>query len=231
MSNLIHIEYLEKRFDEMELEKYFNQLKGIASLSIEHREYADQIRCEKNLTSRTLSSYSIIKEKEFEIKGNSICIDNHKLVLNDRKSVKNIRTILVYLLTVEERVNNDKDMDVMLQYFNNMWNYAALQFMRDEIITKFTTHVEETEKSNISKIFAPGYYTMSLSENKPICELLNAQKMGVYVNEQYMLQPENTLCGIVFQYKEEENMNQQLSENPCKYCKATEKQCGFCTNW
>lgn len=226
--------YVEEKFHKYHIEKYFSQIKGNDLLSEEERESANVILEKLKKTCNILSVSKVYTLPELSIKNGELLIDNLKIQgkLFKQESFHGIISLLVFLITTNgtndsNARNNvqEKESNLLDQYYETMWKYAALQGHRDNIIMEYKKQID---KGVFTPILGPGYYGIELTENRKLYDLLNGKELGIVLNDKNQFIPEDTICGFMIGMESMEAECKDIFENPCKYCQAAKKACGFC---
>lgn len=226
--------YVEEKIQKYHIEKYFNQIKGNDLLSEEERNSANEILEEMKKTCKIRSVTKVYTLSDLSIKNGELLIDNVKIQgkLFEQDSFRGIISLVVFLITINTTKDNnmcnkgkDKECNLLDQYYETMWRYAALQGHRDNIITEYKKQIS---KGVFTPILGPGYYGIGLIENIKLYELLNGQELGIVLNDKNQFIPEDTICGFMIGMESMKAECKDIFENPCKYCLAVKKACGFC---
>jgi hypothetical protein len=226
--------YVEEKIHRHNIEKYFNQIKGNNLLSEVERESANEILQQLKKTCKIRSVSKIYTPPALRIMKGELIIDETKVQgkLFEQDYFHGIISILVFLITINETENNgisdrvqEKEYNLLNHYYETMWKYAALQEHRDRIIAEYKI---QNSKGVFTPSLGPGYYGIELIENKKIYELLNGKELGIVLNGKNQFIPENTVCGFIIGMESMKGECEEIFNNPCRYCAATKKACGFC---
>lgn len=226
--------YVEENLHRDTIEKYFNQIKGNELLSEEERESANEILQKLKKTCKIRSVSKVYTPPEVSISKGVLLINDMKVQgkLFEQNCFHGIISILVFLITINEAEVNtisnkvqEKEYSLLNHYYETMWKYAALQEHRDCIITEYKN---QNSKGVFTPILGPGYYGIDLIENKKLYELLNGKELGINLNHKKQFIPENTICGLIIGMESMKEEYKEIFNNPCRYCVAVKKACGFC---
>lgn len=230
--------YQEKNLNKYSIEEYFNQLKGNSLLGQEERIISNGVLHRLKETCKISSVSKVFKPAEFSL-------DNGVLVLGEEKihaelfvqnNFHDIMSILVFVITVIEK--NDKvisnkgieeNLNLLDQYYETSWKYAALQGYRDHIIKEYKVKEMHSGKGRFTPILGPGYFGINIEDSEKLYRLLNAKKLGVTLNDKKQFIPVSTICGFVINMGSMSEGCKMIFDNPCKYCFAVQKACGYCS--
>ncbi|WP_455717202.1 hypothetical protein [Anaerosporobacter sp.] len=223
MNNTI---YVEEKFHKYNIERYFNQIKGNDLLSEEEREIADEILEKLQKTCKIRSVSKVYTSSEFIVKNGELIINEVKIhwKLFEQDYFHGIISLMVFLITIYES-EDSTIYNLLDQYYETIWKYAALQGHRDNIITEYKMQIGN---GVFTPILGPGYYGMDLIENEKIYELLHGRELGIMLSDRKQFIPENTICGLMINMKSMKDECKDIIQNPCRYCAAAKKNCGFC---
>lgn len=230
--------YQEEKLNKYSIEEYFNQLKGNKLLGEEEREIANGIFQKLNNTCRICSVSKVFKPSEFSFEDSNLVIGEEKIQskLFEQNNFHDIMSILVFIITIIEKNDktiSDKDtehkLDLLDQYYESAWKYAALQRYRDHVIEEYKVNEIRSGKARFTPTLGPGYFGIDLEVSDKLYKLLNGKKLGITLNDKNQFIPVSTICGFVIGMDSISESCQMMFDNPCQYCLAVKKSCGYCS--
>ncbi|WP_310602625.1 hypothetical protein [Anaerosporobacter sp.] len=212
------------------IEKYFNKIKGNELLDEEEKKSASEVLQQLNKTCKITSASKVYTSQEFKISNTRISIGQvsiqGEVFAND--CFHDAMSVMAFLITVDKGEEKELQANLLSQYYETMWIYAALQGCRDDLVDKYMVSEEMDDRGVFTPVLGPGYFGIDLMENRQLYELLNGSKMGIVLSDKNQFTPENTICGFVVELKSMTEECRNRFNNPCCYCLATKKSCGFC---
>lgn len=233
--------YQERKLINYSIEKYFNQLKGSKLLSEEERKASNGIlqKLEKTCTIRSVSR--VFKPSELSLGNGVLLLGEEKIHarLFEQNNFHDIMSVLVFIITIaasDVNSNNDhlteQKSDLLEQYYESAWKYAALQGHRDHIIEEYKFKGKQSGEESFTPILGPGYFDIDLDNSFKIYKLLNGKKIGITLNDKMQFVPANTICGLVIGMNAISSISENckfMFNNPCQYCLSIKKACGYCS--
>lgn len=230
--------YQEEKLNKYSIEEYFYQLKGNSLLGNEERKISNETLEKLKETCKICSVSKVFKTSE-------VCIGNGELVLGEEKihaklfeqdCFHDIMSILVFITTVIE-INDsnisdkksEQKLDLLDQYYETAWKYAALQGYCEHIIEEYKVKQMRSRKMMFTPILGPGYFGIDLEVSDKLYKLLNGKKLGITLNDKNQFVPVSTICGFIIGMDSISENCQMMFENPCQYCLAVKKSCGYCS--
>ena len=126
---------------------------------------------------------------------------------------KLVQRIHLFVLTVGE--SGTKIPGITATVFADMWGTIFC----DEAVASLSNRL------NGSVIIYPGLYGLPLSSVRHICDLLDSERIGVFVNEpSYVMSPIKSCCGIIF----EAYGDLTQPESRCEDCIGNKHWCIVC---
>lgn len=226
------------KLNKYNIEDYFNQLKGNNLLGKEERNTANSILQKLMKTCKTCSITKVFRTSEFHLGNGELKIGEEKIhaKLFEQNCFHDIISILVFIITVIEDDENDisdimaeQELDLMEQYYETAWKYASLQAYRDHIVDEYKKEEKQFHQVSFTEVLGPGYFGIALNASDKIYKLLNGKKLGITLNDKMQFTPVNTICGLVIGMNSVSENCKSLFDNPCEYCLAANKACGYCS--
>ena len=230
--------YQEEKLNKYSIEEYFNQLKGNRILGQEERIISNSVLHRLKETCKISSVSKVFKPSEFSLDNGVLILGEEKIhsKLFEQNNFHDIMSVLVFIITIIEKndkVINDKEteenLDLLDQYYETSWKYAALQGYRDHIIDEYKVKEMQSGKGRFTPILGPGYFAIDLEDSEKLYRLLNAKKLGITLNDKNQFTPVSTICGFVIGTGFMSESCKMMFDNPCKYCLAVKKSCGYCS--
>lgn len=234
--------YQEEKLNNYSIEVYFNQLEGNSLLNEEERKMSNEILQKLTQTCKIYSVSKLLNPTEFRMENGELVLGEEKIhaKLFDQDSFHDIKSIIAFIVTVIE--NDDRDIgavtsnkqrkqrvDLLDQYYETAWKYAALQGHRDHIIEEYKRKEIQSGKRVFTPILGPGYFGIDLLDNDKLYKLLNGRKLGITLNGTMQFIPENTICGFMIGMQSINEDCKNMFDNPCQYCLSVKKACGYCS--
>lgn len=230
--------YQEEKLNKYSIEEYFNQLKGNKLLGEEERKISNGVLQKLNKTCKICSVSKVFNPSEFSVSNGELVLGEEKIhaKLFEQNNFHDIMSILIFIITIIE--NNDKTvsdketeqkLNLLDQYYEMAWKYAALQGYRDHIIEEYKVKERLSGKESFSPILGPGYFGMDLEDSDKLYKILNGKKLGITLNDKNQFIPVSTICGFVIGMESISESCKMMFNNPCQYCLAVKKSCGYCS--
>ena len=141
-----------------------------------------------------------------------------------------VEEIYFYVVTAGKcELKKQGDVKIMDQLFADIWGNAYVEAAAAEIKENV---IEKEIKGRfpgmnvcLSDEFGPGYFGMPVSESGKFAEILDAEQIKVYVNENGLMMPPKTCTGMYLVL----NRNDIKAENACIRCQGNPSGCRFCS--
>lgn len=231
--------YQEEKLNNYSIEEYFNQLEGNSLLNDEERKIFNEILQKLTQTCKICSVSKVLTPTDFRVGNGELVLGEEKIHANlfEQYSFHDIKSILAFIVTVIEDDNRDigavtsnkQRLDLLDQYYETAWKYAALQGFRDHIIEEYKRKEIQSGKRVFTPILGPGYFGIDLLDSDKLYKLLNGRKLGVTLNDTMQFIPENTICGFMIGMQSISEDCKKIFDNPCQYCLSVKKACGYCS--
>lgn len=239
MNNCI---YQEEKLNNYSIEEYFNQLEGNSLLNEEERKMSNEILQKLTQTCKICSVSKVLTPTEFRMGNGELLLGEEKIhaKLFVQDSFYDIKSIVAFIVTVIEDDNRDigavtsnkqrkQRLDLLDQYYDTAWKYAALQGVRDHIIEEYKKKEIQSGNRVFTPVLGPGYFGIDLLDSDKLYKLLNGRKLGITLNDTMQFIPENTICGFMIGMKSISEDFKKMFDNPCQYCLSVKKACGYCS--
>ena len=140
-----------------------------------------------------------------------------------------VEKVYAFLMTVGECASRPED-GISAQVFADMWGTAyadaALEtletYIKQEMAREFPGRLEQT--LFLSDSFGPGLYGMNVSLTKELFGLMDAESVGMRVNDSGMMLPVKSCSGFYFAVTDDKD----LPQLKCEDCGGNVLSCGFC---
>lgn len=210
-------------FDHMVLKekanKYFIEMCG-NSLDIHRQDY--ECKDSKVHTIVSFFDLELISSNRFSIDGIEFSAN-----IMSQMDKDDIVGIYGYMMTIPEC--NLNDIGMLETFYQDTWETACLDATRDilkEVLggdmngELYTNHGDVF----ISSAFGPGYYGMDISEVEKFFKLLDADEIGVKINQSGIMIPSKSNVGFYIVV----NKKTKLPKDSCKSCIGNKDGCKFC---
>lgn len=127
-----------------------------------------------------------------------------------------IKKAVFFIITQKEGRNQEEG--ILEKLYLDMWKSAYLN-------ASLKILWESYMPGKPLQVYGPGYYGMAVDAIKDIYTLLSGEKIGVTLNEKFIMQPEKTTAGVFFVSQGDE-MPEGLPA--CDFCRANKTDCSFC---
>ena len=140
-----------------------------------------------------------------------------------------VKKVYAYVLTVGECNYREKD-DIVKQVFCDIWGTAYTDSARDLLEEWIRKDLEQEflgqfgQDIYLSDAFGPGFYGMEVSQSKDLCQILNAERIGIQVKESGIMLPLKSCTGLYFVVTDSRN----LPHPNCRECVGNYMGCSFC---
>lgn len=163
-------------------------------------EFADKLQNEININIQPLK---IIQKHKLSFDGNKLKLSDIDFEFYGNSIKKHLKNCdHCYMMIATLGFNIDKLID-KYQISDMTSSYIAdkaANILIEKYCDQITQEIRESEKINgfeITTRFSPGYGDFPLETQKEFLKIINAEKLGVYLTDGYLMKPFKTVTAVI----------------------------------